>query len=262
MVDKKQIMSTVSSSNRALSKWQSEIFFSYSSFFSTFGFDQIKFSSRQVNVKTAPPCMLTLAIVSLQALLKQKPFDMSGKRPIVGEIKSSQMLEITSQLMPDAMFTNGSIEALRRCHTSFVQRLAHELVALDKFSSYTPKDVVEACHGMGVAEIAKDAMRRMLSHEDDDAAAAAAESFGEVPCTINRGKSAHTRKSIPTSITVRSNDRRIADANSKEKTRMEKRKKRKIPNKWSLEMEEEQERLLKQSKTDIMEKAQQKPGTL
>ena len=144
---------------------------------------------------------------------------MSRKRP-AGQIQSSQMLEIASKLIPKATFTDGSIEALRVCQTNFLQQLAHELVALDKFT-YTPNDVVEALTSMGMADIAHEAFRSCC-----DAKGAATETIGQ---------------STPTTA---------SDGNSVKRTR--KAGKKKAP-KWSQEMEDEQERLLAKTKTDMEE---------
>lgn len=144
---------------------------------------------------------------------------MSRKRP-AGQIQSSQMLEIASKLMPNATFTDGSIEALRVCQTSFLHQLAHELVALDKFS-YTPNDVVEALTSMGMEDIAQEALRRCCC---ETTAAMSSTTAGELTITTaSEGKSAKPST---------------------------KARKKKAP-KWSQEMEDEQERLLAQTKKDM-----------
>jgi hypothetical protein len=143
---------------------------------------------------------------------------MSRKRP-AGQIQSSQMLEIASTLMPDASFTDGSIEALRVCQTNFLHQLAHELVALDKFS-YTPDDVVDALTSMGMADVAQEALRRCCDTQGNATVSTAGES----------------------TITT--------DSNVKSAKPPTKARKKKAP-KWNQEMEDEQERLLAQTKKEM-----------
>ena len=146
---------------------------------------------------------------------------MSRKRP-AGQIQSSQMLEIASKLMPNASFTDGSIEALRVCQTDFLQQLAHELATLDKFS-YTSNDVVEALTNMGMEDIAQEALRWC--------------------CCDTKGTG-------PSSLGVDSTITNVSDGNSSKATKKARKKK---AAKWSQEMEDEQERLLAQTKKDMDE---------
>ena len=168
---------------------------------------------------------------------------MSRKRP-AGQIQSSQMLEIASKLSPGSTFTDGSIEALRQCQSNFLEQLSHQLIKLDKFT-YTPTDVHQALDNMGMAEIAQEACLRQgrnplgtttdSTHPQDPTS--------HMPHSVEATTTATTFTTSTTATTT------TTTATTKKRGR-----KKKVVPKWSQELEDEQERLLAQTKRDMDEK--------
>ena len=178
---------------------------------------------------------------------------MSRKRP-AGQIQSSQMLEIACKLSPGSTFTDGSIEALRRCQSNFLDQLSHQLITLDKFT-YTPADVQKALENMGMTDIAQEACYRQQK-----------DSRGKPPpppptlntCLGNTDQQDPTSSTHGSIITTTNIFTTLETTGSKTATRTntttKRGRKKKVMPKWSQELEDEQERLLAQTKRDMDEK--------
>ena len=176
---------------------------------------------------------------------------MSRKRP-AGQIQSSQMLEIASKLSPGSTFTDGSIEALRRCQSSFLDQLSHQLITLDKFT-YTTADVQQALEIMGMTDIAQEACLRQRQNPQGIAHPPPPPSSSTPnTCLGNIDPQDPTNHSSESTITTTSTTLATAVSNTAT-TKKRGRKKKAIP-KWSQELEDEQERLLAQTKKDMDEK--------
>lgn len=177
---------------------------------------------------------------------------MSRKRP-AGQIQSSQMLEIACKLSPGSTFTDGSIEALRRCQSNFLDQLSHQLITLDKFT-YTPADVQKALENMGMTDIAQEACYR----QQKDSRGIPPPTTTPNTCLGNTDQQDPTSSTHGSVVTTTNICTTLETTGSKTATRTttttKRGRKKKVMPKWSQELEDEQERLLAQTKRDMDEK--------
>ena len=134
------------------------------------------------------------------------------------------------------------IEALRQCQSTFLEQLSHQLIKLDKFT-YTPADVRQALDNMGMAEIAQEACLRQGQNPQSTT----------TDRTHAQDPTSHMRHSDATTTTTTFTTSTTATATTAATTKKRGRKKKVVP-KWSQELEDEQERLLAQTKRDMDEK--------